>query len=189
MEKLQNELVSLLPIEMEHVEGIHQASQDEHIWTHMSVDLTTKEYCVRYVQDAIQKRENGTDFAFVIVHNKTSRIIGCTWFLDIHPSHKRLEIGSTWLNPHFWRTSVNTNCKWLLLRYCFETLQYNRVQIKTGYRNKRSQQAIERIGGVKEGILRNHMIQRNGDIRHTVMYSITKEEWPKTKQRFIEELL
>ena len=68
-------------------------------------------------------------------------------------------------------------------------MQYNRVQIKTGHLNLRSQQAIERISGVKEGILRNHMVQRNGDIRHTVMYSITKEDWPQTKQHFLENLL
>lgn len=189
MEKLTNGIVSLIPISLEHTDGIHAAAQDIDIWEHMSVDLTNRENCLEYVQDAIKKREAGTDFAFVIFHNETNTIIGCTWFLDIYPNHKRVEIGSTWLNPKYWRSPVNTNCKWLLLQYCFEVLKYNRVQIKTGHRNLRSQKAIERIGGVKEGILRNHMIQRNGDIRHTVMYSITIEDWPKTKQAFIEKLL
>jgi len=70
------------------------------------------------------------------------------------------------------------------LTYCFEELGLNRVQIKTGHENIRSQRAIERIGAVKEGILRNHMIRKEGTIRHTVMYSVTKEDWPQVKERF-----
>ncbi|MEK4029564.1 GNAT family N-acetyltransferase [Pseudobacillus sp. FSL P4-0506] len=189
MRKLENKVVSLIPIQLEHIDGIHTAAQDMSIWEHMSVNLMTKEDCRNYVEDALKKRESGTDFAFVIFHNDTKQIIGCTWLLDIHPAHKRLEIGSTWLNPNYWRTTVNTNCKWLLLQHCFEELDYNRVQIKTGHRNVRSQKAIERIGGIKEGTLRNHMIQRNGDIRHTVMYSMTQEDWPKVKQLFLAQLL
>ena len=78
---------------------------------------------------------------------------------------------------------------YLLLQYCFEELQLNRVQIKTGHENVRSQKAIERIGATKEGVLRNHMIRKEGMIRHTVMYSIIKEEWPQIKKHFEECLL
>ena len=110
-------------------------------------------------------------------------------FLDIAAAHKRLEIGATWVQPCFWNTNVNTICKYLLLQYCFEARELNRVQIKTGHENYRSQKAIERLGATKEGYLRNHMVQRNGKIRHTVIYSIIKEDWPAIKQRFLENLL
>ncbi|GLY11927.1 GNAT family N-acetyltransferase [Bacillus badius] len=189
MKKLEHTIVSLMPLEWEHIDGIHAAAQHANIWKHMSVDLTSKEACRQYVKDALKKREQGTDFAFVVFHHETKQIIGCTWFLDLQPAHKRVEIGSTWLNPDYWRTPVNTHCKWLLLQYCFEERGYHRVQIKTGHLNERSQRAIERIGGVKEGVLRNHMIQRNGSIRHTVVYSITREDWPKIKRLFLEQLL
>ncbi len=92
------------------------------------------------------------------------------------------------LTPAYWRTAINTNCKYLLLRYCFEHLHLQRVQIKTDHDNIRSQKAIERIGATKEGILRNHMIRKDGTTRHTVMYSITMEEWPQVKKH-IESLL
>ncbi|MBT2689411.1 GNAT family N-acetyltransferase [Bacillus sp. ISL-47] len=174
---------------LEHIEGIYEASQDKRIWEHMSVDLTDKRRVIQYVEDAIQKREQGTDFAYVIVNKNTGKIIGATWFLDISNQHKRLEIGSTWVNPIYWRSNINTNCKYLLLKYCFEELSLNRVQIKTGHKNIRSQKAIERIGAVKEGILRNHMIRKEGTIRHTVLYSVIKEEWDKVKRQFEERLL
>ncbi|WP_307258407.1 GNAT family N-acetyltransferase [Oikeobacillus pervagus] len=189
MKKLENNIVRLLPLELEHVEGIYEAAQDQRIWEHMSVDLTDKSRVYQYVQDAEQKRRNGTDMAFVIINRKIEKIIGATWFLDISTQHKRLEIGSTWIHPHYWRTNINTNCKYLLLKNCFEELHLNRVQIKTGHENIRSQKAIERIGAVKEGILRNHMIRKEGPIRHTIMYSVIKEEWTKVKKHFEEHLL
>jgi N-acetyltransferase len=189
MQKLENNVVKLIPMELEHVEGIYEAAQDKRIWEHMSVDLTEKSQVFEYVDDAIKKREYGTDMAYVIVDKKTKKIIGATWFLDISKQHKRLEIGSTWMNPVYWRSNINTNCKYLLLKYCFEELHLNRVQIKTGHENFRSQKAIERIGAVKEGILRNHMIRKEGIIRHTVLYSVTLEEWGIVKKHFEEQLL
>ncbi len=187
MKPIENNLIQLIPMDTEQVDGIFAAAHDERIWTHMSVNLMEKERVIHYVQDALQTR--ATDFAYVIVSKADKKIIGATWLLDISKEHKRVEIGSTWLNPHYWRSHINTNCKYLLLKYCFEELHVNRVQIKTGHENFRSQTAIERIGAVKEGILRNHMIRKEGIIRHTVMYSIIKEEWDQVKKRFENKLL
>lgn len=189
MKQLENSVVQLIPMETCHIEGINKAAKDESIWTHMSVDLTQYSDVVTYVEAGIKKREEGREFPFVIFNKKEQQIIGCTWFLDVDLTHKRLEIGSTWLHPHYWRSAINTNCKYLLLSYCFEELKLNRVQIKTGHENLQSQQAIERIGAKKEGVLRNHMIRRNGEIRHTVMYSVTIEDWLEIKKHLEENLL
>jgi len=99
-----------------------------------------------------------------------------------------LEIGGTWYGPEFQRTVINTECKYLLLGYAFETLGCIRVQLKTDFRNERSQKAIERIGAVKEGVLRNHVILPNGRYRHSVFYSILDIEWPEVKKR-LEEMM
>ena len=189
MKTVENAIVKLIPMESSHIEGLWKAANEPEIWEHMSVDLTAKENVEQYVRDAQKKRAAGTDFAFVIVDPKSNEILGATWFLDISMPHKRLEIGSTWLTPKSWRTNINTNCKFLLLAYCFEELGLNRIQLKTGHENIRSQRAIERIGAVKEGVLRNHMIRKEGTIRHTVMYSVTKEEWPQVQGRFQEILM
>lgn len=186
---LENDVVLLKPIEFTDMEGIAEAAKDERIWEHMQVNLVTSEAVEQYIQNAVAARNNQTFYVFVIIDKKTNQIVGCTSFLDISLEHKRLEIGGTWLTPSVWRTSINTHCKYLLLSYCFEQLKLNRVQLKTAHTNKRSQTAIERIGAMKEGVLRNHMIRPNGTIRHTVMYSITQEEWPAVKNRFIQELL
>lgn len=186
---LENEIVKLRPVQIDDVEAITAAANDERIWEHMSVTLLTKEAVQIYIENAIKEREKGISYMFAIIDKKTDEIVGCTSFLDISFPHKRLEIGATWYNPRVWRSAINTNCKFLLFQYCFEILKLNRIQIKTGHENYRSQKAIERIGAVKEGVLRNHMIRKEGIIRHTVMYSVILEDWEKLKTMFIDRLL
>ncbi len=187
--QLENEWVLLRPLQKEDRLALKEAANDARIWTHMSIELLTDEAISHYMKTVFEQYETGESFLFVVIDKLTNKLVGATSFLDISIPHKRLEIGATWYHPSVWRTHINTNCKYLLLQYGFEHLQLNRIQIKTGHENERSQRAIERIGAHKEGILRNHMVQRNGQIRHTVMYSITKEDWENVKALFTEELL
>ena len=108
--------------------------------------------------------------------------------MNIAPEHRGLEIGGTWYGLEFQRTVVNTECKYLLLNYAFETLGCIRVQFKTDMRNERSQRAIERIGAKREGVLRNHMVMPDGKYRDSVFYSILDSEWPDVKKRLEEKL-
>lgn len=186
---VENDIVKLRPVQMSDIEAIANAANDERIWEHMSVTLLTQEAVENYIENAIKEREKGISYMFAVIEKKTDNIVGCTSFLDISFPHKRLEIGATWYNPTVWRSAINTNCKFLLFQYCFEVLNLNRIQIKTGHENYRSQKAIERIGAIKEGVLRNHMIRKEGTIRHTVMYSVIVEDWEKLKTRFIDGLL
>lgn len=178
---LENEIVKLKPLEVNDLSGILEAASYPEIWSHMSTTIEIMVDVHNFVENALLMRRKKTEFPFVIVDKKTGEIIGSTRFMDIDDTHKRVEIGTTWLTPAYWRTAINTNCKYLLLQYCFETLHLQRVQIKTDHENIRSQKAIERIGATKEGILRNHMIRKDGTARHTVMYSITLEEWSQVK--------
>ena len=136
-----------------------------------------------WVLDILSRAEKGTDLPFVAIHLASGRAAGATRYLNIMPQDRGLEIGGTWYGPEFQRTVVNTECKYLLLHHAFETLGCIRVQLKTDLRNERSQKAIERIGAVKEGVLRNHMILPDGHIRHSVYYSILDTEWPEVKKR------
>ncbi|MGE7842595.1 GNAT family N-acetyltransferase [Lysinibacillus sp. NPDC093712] len=185
---LENEVVLLKPLVKEDVQGILTAGSYPEIWSYLSTAIENETDVHNFVENALSNKDKMVEFPFVIVDKLSGQIIGSTSYMDIDYKHKRLEIGTTWLTPAFWRTAVNTNCKYLLLSYCFEVLGLQRVQIKTDHENIRSQKAIERIGATKEGILRNHMVRKDGSARHTVMYSITIDEWPEVKAR-IEHLL
>ncbi|MFF3100764.1 GNAT family N-acetyltransferase [Viridibacillus arvi] len=179
--QLLGEHVLLVPLKDSHLEGLYLAGQFQEIWTYTSAKIRSIEDMKQYLKQALNEKINGTQNPFVIIEKKTNQIIGSTRFLDIDCQHKRLEIGFTWLTPTKWRTPINTECKYLLLKFAFEQLSVNRVQIKTDHENKRSQAAIERLGAKKEGILRNHMIRPNGTIRNTVIFSIIDSEWSDVK--------
>lgn len=180
---LEGNHVRLVPIDRAHVEGIWEAGRFEEIWRYISFSIHTREDAARFVEQQLKLREAGNDLPFTIIDKRQNQIIGNTRFLNIYRSDRGLEIGGTWLTPRVWKTAVNTECKWLLLRHCFEQLGCVRVQLKTDTRNQNSQRAIARIGAVKEGILRKHMLVRDGYIRDTVIYSITDEEWPAVDRK------
>ncbi|MCB9134336.1 MAG: GNAT family N-acetyltransferase [Anaerolineales bacterium] len=174
----------LIPQSLDHLDALYHVAAYPEIWPYMILQTTpTRERLAQYIASGLADQTVGTCLSFTIVDQQTGALIGSTRLFDIAVSHRRGEIGHTWLTPSVWRTRINTECKYLLLRYAFETLDMIRVQLKTDSRNIRSQAAIERLGAVKEGILRNHVILPDGYIRHSVMYSITDTEWPEVRKR------
>lgn len=179
---LHGNIVTLLPIDKQHFDELAGVAAEPAIWTHIPRDMGRRERaCLAFAQ-AIEEREKGTQYPFVIYHNNDKKLIGSTRLMDIQPAHNKLEIGWTWLHPHYWGTTVNPECKLLLLTYCFETLGVYRVQLKTDEHNIRSRTAIAKIGAKYEGILRNDMVRENGTKRNTAYYSITDDEWPEVKK-------
>ncbi|HEY3474714.1 MAG TPA: GNAT family protein [Anaerolineales bacterium] len=181
--------VRLEPMTEGHIPGLAEIGVGQPFWHFMVYgSINTLDDMHNWVLDILSRAEHGTDLPFVAIHIASGRVAGATRYLNIMPKDRGLEIGGTWYGPTFQRTVVNTECKYLLLRHAFEILGCIRVQLKTDSRNKRSQKAIERIGAVREGVLRNHMILPDGYYRHSVFYSILDTEWPGVKQR-LEEMM
>ncbi|HMR98334.1 MAG TPA: GNAT family protein [Anaerolineales bacterium] len=181
--------VRLEPMTLEHVEGLAEIGVGHDFWDFMVYGKMENAEDMRgWVADILARAAKGTDLPFVAVHLASGRVAGAARHLHIMPHDRGLEVGGTWYGLDFQRTAVNTECKYLLFRHAFETLGAIRLQLKTDSRNERSQRAIERIGAVKEGVLRNHMILPDGVIRHSVYYSILDTEWEGVKKRLEERL-
>lgn len=181
--------VRLEPLTEAHAPGLAKIGIGQTFWDYMLYGrMETLEDIQDWVKDIMARGACGTDLPFAVIHLESGRVAGATRYLNIMPNDRGLEVGGTWYGPEFQRTFVNTECKYLLFRHAFETLGCVRVQIKTDSRNERSQKAIERIGAVKEGVLRNHMILPDGYIRHSVFYSILDSEWPGVKKK-LEEMM
>ncbi len=186
---LTGKYVRLEPLSEAHIPGLTLAGGDPSIWRFMLYgEVTSEEKMADWVLEMLSRKAAGTDQPFTVIHLASGKIAGATRYLEIRPAHRGLEIGGTWYGKEFQRTAVNTETKYLLLRHAFETLGCIRVQLKTDLRNERSQKAIERLGAVREGVLRNHMLLEGGLIRHSVYYSILDSEWPAVKTR-LEGLL
>lgn len=185
---LSGKLVNLIPLEEEHFNALHDAASDKRIWEFYTGDWSVRETFDRVYKGTLKARENGTVYPFIIVLRSSGKIIGSTRLMDIETYDKRLEIGGTWMLPEYWATAINPDCKLALLAFCFETLNAKRVQLKTQHDNIRSRKAIEKIGGVYEGIIRKHMLKDDGTFRSSAYFSILDDEWPTVKPR-LEDLL
>lgn len=192
--KLKGQYVYLRELNSEDIPVLRVLAKDERLWEFtktLLIDETFDEQLEKYIDVAFNPNGDGSYSAglqktFVIFRVIDDKIIGMTRFYGIDEKQKRLDIGYTWYIPEVWGLIYNKECKLLLLQYAFEILMYNRVGFHVAHQNIRSQKAVAKIGGVKEGILRNHSYRADGSIRHTVLFSIVKEEWPEKKKQLLE---
>jgi RimJ/RimL family protein N-acetyltransferase len=184
---LEGRWVRLEPLAQHHAADLALVSGDEEIWQYMPAALLTIDQIQAWIAEALELQADRAALPFAIVERESGRAIGSTRYLTIMPKDRGIEIGWTWLGRAFWRTAINSECKYLLLGHAFETLECIRVQIKTDRRNERSRRAIERLGAQFEGILRNHMVLRYG-LRDSAYYSIIDSEWPEVKARLAQRL-
>jgi N-acetyltransferase len=181
--RLTGTRADLVPLEVAHIEALYEAGRDPQIFRFYRNRMTSMDDMRTYVTEALANQEKWTDLPWVIVDREQNKIVGSTRLFDVQLSNRNGEIGHTWLNPSVWRTRINTECKYMILRHCFETLNFIRVQLKTDLRNVRSQDAIARLGAIREGVWRNHIIMHDGYVRSSVVFSILREEWPGVKEK------
>ena len=178
---LEGQHVRLEPLSMEHLDALWRAGSDEEIWRWMPVQVRTLEEMRAYIEEALAEQAAGTCLPFVTISKPASEIVGSTRFGNIDPRHRRGEIGWTWITQRWQRTALNTEAKFLMLRFAFECLDWVRVEFKTDALNERSRRAILRLGAKEEGTLRQHIICSSGRVRDTVYFSILAGEWPIIK--------
>lgn len=175
--------VVLEPLRREHTKELWPAASDREVWAYMLHDVGSQSDLERWVTGRVQAGELGTALPFLQRDARTGFAFGSTSIFDVDAAHRTMEVGHTWIGPSHRRTAANTEAKLLVLGHCFEALGAIRVQLKTDARNARSQQAIERLGAVREGTWRHHRLLPDGHRRDSVVYSILEHEWPGVKAR------
>jgi RimJ/RimL family protein N-acetyltransferase len=179
---LQGYSVRLVPVDYSHLDQLARWSAEEDIWRYMTfAHLASRSELQTWVGSAMNANEHGTELNFAIIDELSQSAVGTTRFYRVVPEHKRLELGKTWLGAPYRRTRINTAAKYLMLNHAFEMIFANRVELNTDARNVRSQRAMERLGAVRDGVLRCHTIMRDGFVRDTMNYSFTMKDWPSTK--------
>jgi len=186
---LEDERAKLRPLLISDIENLlPAASSDEKLVQYSPKPIHNRELLTSYVESALADRVTHDRYPFIIFDKLKNSYAGSTSFLFVSNFNRRLEIGGTWLGKSFQQTGLNRHCKFLLLTYSFEVLEFERVEFKTDERNKASRTAIEKTGGQFEGILRSHTLMHDGFRRNTVYYSILKNEWPELKIRLQKSL-
>jgi N-acetyltransferase len=185
---LEGRHVRLEPLAGHHTDALLDVALDPRIWEFTSSILRTADEVRKYIETALAWQQAGTAVPFVTMDRATHQVIGSTRFENINVANRRVEIGWTWLNPSWWRTAINTEAKYLMLRHAFEQWKCIRVEFKAVANNRRSRNAILRLGAKEEGILRHHLIAHDGAYRDSVYFSILDDEWPEVKRRLEERL-
>ena len=179
---LQARNVRLLPLALAHEEGLRAAASNGQLWKLRVTSVPEPHETRAYIETALQTDNR---FAFAVLDASSGEVLGSSSYHDILPAVKRMEIGYSWYAARCQRTHVNSTCKLLLMTHAFETLGCNVVGWRTDNFNFASQQAIERLGAQKDGVLRGHAMRRDGTIRDTVMYSMRAGEWPEAKAQLL----
>jgi RimJ/RimL family protein N-acetyltransferase len=178
---LETPQVRLEPMSADHQAGLEAAARDGELWNLRITSVPAPGETAAYIAAALKGRDQGHMLPFVVRDVASGAVIGTSRYHDIVVPIERLEIGYTWYGKSRQRSHVNTTCKLLLMTHAFETLGAQLVGWRTDNYNFASQQAIERLGARKDGVLRHHAPRRDGTVRDTVMYSLAAGEWPEVK--------
>ena len=189
--KLRGRYVYLELLLTNHRDIIRQLARNEQIWEFNKMLLIDENYDKMfdaYFDTALDQQAMSGQQSFVIREVKDDAMIGMTRLYEISEKDKLDTIGYTWYIPSVWGKVHNKECKLLLLQYIFETFHFNRAELRVAHQNIRSQKAVEKIGGLKEGVLRKHGYRNDGALKHTVIYSIIDVEWPGVKEKLLQRV-
>jgi RimJ/RimL family protein N-acetyltransferase len=182
---LENNKVKLIPFSKKYEGELRKIIIDEEL--SYNVNCKNHEDVSQYVEKMLGKRQENVLYPFIVIDKQTHEVAGSTSFGHIHPDNKRLEIGWTWYGRPFRGTGLNKACKFELLKFAFESMQFRRVQFSADIDNIRSQKAILKLGAIHEGQFRSNYINALGESRDDVYYSIVHSEWERIKQTVFTE--
>lgn len=186
---LEDDLVRIEPLEEKHYNLLLPTALEKELWLYTTVKIKSPEDFRSYFDTALLEKQQKKSYPFAYYNKQTHQYAGSTRYGNIDFGNKKTEIGWTWIKSSLQGKGFNKHCKFLLLSYGFDQLQFNRIELKTSLLNLKSQKAMLNIGAVKEGIFRNHIINEDGSIRHSVYFSFIKEEWPEIRQTIFKEFV
>ena len=185
---LEGKTVRLEPLSLKHAAGLLAIGAEESIWQYLSTPApTSMDKVHEWIEERLANQAAGERLPVAVISLADGHFAGSTGYSSISRQHRTLEIAS-WYGLNYQRTGINTECKYLLLKYAFEDLGALRVSLNVDMENARSRRAVERIGGVQEGLLRKHRIRRDGTRRDTVIFGFINDDWPQVKVK-LEELM
>jgi len=175
---LENERVLLRPLQLSDGSLLGRyVNEEPELWKYSLVAIHNSAGLEKYIQSAIDARENKTSYAFIVFDKLLNTYVGCTRFYDMQLAYQTTQLGYTWYSKKCWGTKLNENCKFLLLEFAFDQMGFERVEFRADNNNKRSIAAMQKIGCTVEGVLRNHLPIPNGKRRDSIVLSILKEDW------------
>ncbi|MDP3148214.1 MAG: GNAT family protein [Ignavibacteria bacterium] len=169
------------PIKLDDFDPISKLTNDRSMWIYFTSDLSEKAELKNWLDTAVFENEKKIRLAFTVIDKSTNNPISSTSFGNISYRDKRIEIGWTWICKAYQGKGINDRMKYLMMKYSFDTLEFERIEFKTDVLNLPARKALLRIGAKEEGVLRSHTLMTHNRRRDTIYYSILKSEWSEMK--------
>lgn len=185
---LRGASVTLEPLSQAHHDALVEAVNDGELHKLWYTTIPAPEGMAAEIRRRLDLQDKGSMLPFAVVDNASRKAVGMTTYMNVDAVNHRVEIGSTWYRKAVQRSSLNTQCKLLLLTHAFDTLGCIAVEFRTHFFNTASRRAIERLGAKLDGILRSHMLANDGTLRDTAVYSIIRSEWPTVRSHLTFQL-
>jgi len=176
---LENDRVRLSPLTLDNYTNLQSVASEHKLVQYSPSDIETPNALRTYVERALDQQQKKSSLPFIIYDKKVSAFAGCTRYMNIDYNNKVLEIGSTWIGKKFQGTGLNSEMKYLLINHAFNGLVFEKVSFRIDERNMQSRKAVEKLGAILEGILRENVYLLDGFKRNTCIYGILKIEWDK----------
>src|SRR5579859_308818 len=187
--RFEGELAIVEPLSAEHEDDLVRAASEPELFAWMPVDMASSRDALRdWLTTTLSAAQAEREVPFAILDARTGSAVGSTRFLELRFEHLRAEIGWTWLARSAWSTGINVETKLMLLRQAFDEAGLRRVEFKTDARNERSRGALEALGASFEGVLRKHMVVRDGGVRDSAYYSVIDDEWPALRSQLLRRV-
>jgi RimJ/RimL family protein N-acetyltransferase len=185
---LSSPCVDLQPLSPAHRADLAESVRDGELWNLWYTSIPSPDAMTAEIERRLHLQAEGSMLPFAVIDKATQRAVGMTTYMHIDSVNHRLEIGATWYRKSVQRTSLNTQCKLLLLKHAFERLACIAVEFRTHFFNRQSRHAIERLGAKLDGVLRQHQRSSDGALRDTCVYSIIDAEWPTVRDNLVHRL-
>ena len=186
---LNSRTVRLEPLSLDHVSDLIGSVKDGKLYNHWYTSIPKPKNMKAEIERRLKLQDMGTMLPFAVISLIEEKAVGMTTYMNVDKENKRVEVGSTWYAKSVQRTSLNTECKLVLLEHAFEKLNCICVEFRTHFMNHQSRRGIERLGAKLDGILRSNAIQKNGTIRDTAVYTIIGSEWSSVKANLEYQLV
>ncbi len=180
--RLENDRVALLPLARSHVVELLPIALQPGLTKYSPSKIDSEEDLTTYVSHALAQRERKTAIPFLVSDKRSGKTVGCTRFMNIDWDNRVVHIGSTWIGREFQGTGLNTEMKRLMIDFAFGELHFEKVEFRIDERNTRSRKAVEKLGAVLEGVLRQNVYLPDGFKRDTCCYGLLPPEWEKARK-------
>ncbi|MFO8015477.1 MAG: GNAT family N-acetyltransferase [Candidatus Woesearchaeota archaeon] len=179
--RLEGKDITLRPLKDRDEKNIIKFANDKriHRFTHMPYP-----YKKKHAREFIRKSKNNwrkKEEYNLAITDRDDNLIGAINLMRFDWRDKKAELGYWIGKPYRGKGIVPEACR-LLINYGFSELKLHRIMIHHAEGNESSRRVIRKLGGKREGRLREHLFT-GGKYRDSLAYGILKKEWDGRKAR------